>query len=58
MVAEKLVYDQGVDSPWILANLSDKNITVICDVIRRPGGLVGGKMPDRGNEIFALVVKN
>ena len=57
VVAEKLVYDQGIDSPWILASLSDKNITVICDVIRRCGELVGSKTPDRENQISVLAAK-
>ena len=58
MVAQKLMDDQGIGSIRILASLSDKNITVFCDVIRRPGGLVGGKMPDRGNQISVLMMKN
>ena len=29
MVAKKLVEDQGIDSPWTLASLSDENITAI-----------------------------
>ena len=49
-MAEKLVYDQGIDYPWILGSLSEKNITTIHIVIRRPGGLAGGKTPDRGNQ--------
>ena len=58
MVAQKLVDDQRIDSPWTLANLSDNNITKICDVIRKPGGLVGRRTPNRGNQIFILMVKN
>ena len=34
-VAMKLVDDQGIDSPWTLASLSDKEIANICNVIRR-----------------------
>ena len=37
-VALKLMEDQGIDSPWILSSLSDKDMTTICNVIRRPGG--------------------
>ena len=58
MVDEKLVYDQRIDSPQILASLSDEDITIIWDVIRRPGGLVGNKMPDRGNQISFLAAKS
>ena len=31
---------------------------MICDMIRRPGGLVSGNMPDRGSQISVLVIKN
>ena len=58
MVDQKLVDDQGINSPRILASLSDKDITTICEEIRRPSGLIGGKMPDRGNQIFILAAKN
>ena len=51
-VAMKLVDDQGIVSLWTLASLSDEDIAAICDVIRRPGGLVSGKMPDRGEPNF------
>ena len=57
-VAQKLVYDQGIDSPQTLASLSDENITMICDVIRWPGGLVSSTTPVRGNQISILVAKN
>ena len=40
MVIEKLVQDQGADSTRTLASLSDGNIAAICDVMKRPGGLV------------------
>ena len=46
VVAQKLVNDQGIDSPRILASLSDEVITAICEVIRRYSGLVGRKKPD------------
>ena len=46
-VAMKLVDDQGIDSPWTLASLSDESIATTCDVIR-PGGLVSGNILDRG----------
>ena len=35
-VAIKLVDDQGIDSPWTLASLSDKDIAAIYDIIHRP----------------------
>ena len=57
-VAMKLVDDQGIDSPWTLASLFDEDIVTICDMIRRPGGLVSGKTLGRGNQISILVVKN
>ena len=42
-----LVYDQGIDSLLILASHSDEDITMICYVIRRPGGVVGSKARQR-----------
>ena len=40
------------------SKLLDMAITTICDVTRRPGGLVGRRMPERGNHISVLVAKN
>ena len=57
-VVLKLVDGQGIDSPWTLASLSDEDITIICDIICRPSGLVSGKTPDRGNQISVLAVNN
>ena len=57
-MAQKLMDDQGIDSSWNLAKLSDEIITMFCDVIRRPGSLVSGKMPDRRNQISVLMAKN
>ena len=54
----KLVDDQEIDFPWTLVSLSDGDITAICDVIHRPGGLMSGKTPDRGNQISVLTMKN
>ena len=31
---------------------------MICNVISRPGDLVSGKLPDRGNQISVLEAKN
>ena len=58
VVVLKLVEDQGIDSPWMLASLSDEDITTVCDVIHRPGELVNGKTPDRGSQISVLAAKN
>ena len=57
-VVLKLVEYQGIDSPLTLASLSDDNITAICDVIYRPGGLVSRKTKGRGNQISVLAIKN
>ena len=35
-VAQKLMDDQGIDSPWIIASFSHEDITSICNIIRRP----------------------
>ena len=57
-VVLKLLDDQGIDSLWTLARLSDKDIATICDAIHRPGGLVRWKTPCRCNQIFVLAMKN
>ena len=53
MVAQKLAEDQGINSSQILTSISDENITAICDAIRRHGGLVGGRISDRTDQINA-----
>ena len=57
-VAEKLVDNKGIDSNETLASLFENVIKKICDVIKRPGGLVNGRIPDRGNKISVLLAKN
>ena len=57
-VAQKLAKDQGIDSPCALANLSNEDSTAICDIIRRPGYLVGWKTQDKWDQISILVAKN
>ena len=54
----KLVSDQGKDSPWTLASLSDEDITAICNMIQRSCSLVSEKKLDRGNQISILAAKN
>ena len=56
-VVQKLVEDQGI-FPIKSSQHSDNNITVMFNIIRRPGGLVGGSMPDRVNQISILAAKN
>ena len=53
-MTQKLVEDQGIDSPWTLVSLFDEVISAISEVIRSPGGLVGGRTPDRENQFSAL----
>ena len=57
-VVLKLMEDLWIDSPWTIASLSDEDITTICDMIHRPGGLLSGKTLDRGNQISVLATKN
>ena len=57
-VAIKLVDDQGIDSPWTLASLSDEDIAAVCNVICRPCRLVRRKTLVRGNQISILVTKS
>ena len=49
----KLVNDKGINSLWAQAYLSDEDIIMICNLIKRPGGLVGGKTLDRGNQVLS-----
>ena len=49
-VAKKLLEEKGTDFPDTLANLSGDDITSICNVILRSGGLVTRRIPDKGNE--------
>ena len=58
LMAEKLIKDQGIDSAEILECLSDNKITLICDEIRRPGGLFSRMVLTKGNQISVLVAKN
>ena len=57
-VAMKLVDEQGIDSPWTLASLSDANIATICNMIDRLGRLVSRTTLNRGNQISLLAMKN
>ena len=54
----KIKDDQEIDSPWTLASFSVEDITAIFDAIRRTDCLVSGKIPDKGNQISILAVKN
>ena len=57
-VSMKLVDDQGIDFLQTLASVSDKDIASIFYLIRRLGGFVSGKIPERGNQISVIVAKN
>ena len=48
-VVEKIVDNQGIDSPETLSSLSDDDIASICDAIKRSSDLVTGEMSDRAN---------
>ena len=54
----KLVDDQGIDSLWTLASISDEDIATICGMICRPGRFVSEKTPDRRNQNSILASKN
>ena len=56
VVAQKLMEGHWIDFPWMLASLFNEDITAIY-VIRRPCGLVGGRMPNRGNQISVQMAK-
>ena len=58
MMFLRLMDDNLIDPPITLLCLSDEDITVIYNVIKRPGYLVGGRMPDKGYQFSVLVVKN
>ena len=57
-VAIKLVDDQAIVSPWILASLSDEDIATICDGIRRLQWLSEKEDDRQGNQISDLEAKN
>ena len=57
-VAQKLLEDQWIDSPKTLASLSTEDISAIYDVIRRFGGLVNKRTPDRGDQTSVLATSN
>ena len=57
-LAEKLVDNEGIDSPNIQTSLSDNYITLICDMIKRPGGLASERMPGSRSPILVLLAKN
>ena len=48
-MGQKIVEDKEIDIPWTFTSLSGEDITAICDVIMRPGSLVGVRKPDRGD---------
>ena len=48
MVAEKLTDDHGIDLQWTLASLSDRDIVMIFEVIRKPNIFVGERMLEEG----------
>ena len=39
------------------SSISNEYIAAICNVIIRPGGVVGGRMPDRRDQISILAAK-
>lgn len=57
MVVKKLVDDQGMYSHEILGSLSDNDIVSICNMFRRPGGLLSEQMHDKGDQISILMEK-
>ena len=56
-VVQKLVEDHGIDYQKTLVSLSDEDIARICDMICRPGELVSGETPKKGNWISVLIGK-
>ena len=57
-MGQKPVEDQGIDSSWTLTSLFVDNVSAICEVIKRPDGIVSRKIPHRANQISVLVAKN
>ena len=45
--ARLFVRVQGLDSPERLRVLTDKNVDDICNVIRKPGGKIFNRMPNK-----------
>ena len=53
-LTKSLVEDQEIDFPRTLASFSDNNITAICDIIGRCGGLVSQRMLEMEGQISVL----
>ena len=53
-VAKLLVREQGLDRVERLSILTDKNFDDICDVMRKPGGKIADRTPNRGQHVSVI----
>ena len=56
--ARLLVRDQGLYSPDRLRVLIDKTVHDICNVMRKPGGKIANRMPDREQQVLVIAQEN
>ena len=54
IAAKSLVREQGLDSPERLRVLIDKNISDICNGMKKIGGKNADGTPDRGQQISVI----
>ena len=53
-----LVREQRLDNPNRLRILMDKNVTDICNVMRKPGSKNADGTPDRGQQVLVIAQEN
>ena len=56
--ARLLVREQGLDSPERLRVLTDKNVDVMCNVMRKPGGNNANGTPNRVQQVSVIAQEN
>ena len=52
--AQLLVREQGLDSPYRLRVLTDKNVDDICNVMRKPCKKNANRMPNKGQQVSVI----
>ena len=53
-----LVREQGLDNPYRLRVLMDKNVDDICNVMRKPGKKNANRTPNRGLQVSVIAQEN
>ena len=52
--AKLIIREQGLDSPVKMRVLTDKNVSDILNVMRKPGSKNADGMPDRGQQVSVI----